>query len=163
MNKVVRKLNRALDILNTAFFNILCAIVLWQVICRYVLNYSSPWTEEIARYLLVSITFLGAAIATRDRSHLVAMDLFARAPRMLAILHRVAIEGIVIVIFAILLHASLDLVEIGAMETTTSMLWLKMSYVYSILPISFGLIIVYSFVNIVKVVIQTPDEEKTEE
>ncbi|MEA1968133.1 MAG: TRAP transporter small permease [Thermodesulfobacteriota bacterium] len=38
-------------------------IVAVQVFCRYVLNHSLFWSEELARYLLVWLTFLGASCA----------------------------------------------------------------------------------------------------
>ena len=44
-------------------------VVAVQVFCRYVLNHSLFWSEEVARYLLIWITFLGATVAYRRRSH----------------------------------------------------------------------------------------------
>lgn len=38
-------------------------IVAVQVFCRYVLNQSLFWSEELARFLLVWLTFLGASTA----------------------------------------------------------------------------------------------------
>ena len=45
----------------------------YQIIIRFVLTtfeirVSAPWTEEIARYLLIIVTFLGASMAVRRRS-----------------------------------------------------------------------------------------------
>lgn len=51
-------------------FWILGAIVLLQFGSRYLLNDSIAWTEEIARYLLIGVVFVGSAIAVRRRSHI---------------------------------------------------------------------------------------------
>jgi TRAP-type C4-dicarboxylate transport system permease small subunit len=44
-------------------------VVAAQVFCRYVLNHSLFWSEELARYLLVWLTFLGATVAYHRRVH----------------------------------------------------------------------------------------------
>ncbi|UTW70911.1 TRAP transporter small permease subunit [Anaerobacillus sp. HL2] len=37
---------------------------------REVLNSSFPWTEEVARYLMIWITFLGASFAFQYGAHI---------------------------------------------------------------------------------------------
>jgi TRAP-type C4-dicarboxylate transport system permease small subunit len=44
-------------------------VVALQVFCRYVLNHSLFWSEELARYLLVWLTFLGATAAYYRKIH----------------------------------------------------------------------------------------------
>lgn len=44
-------------------------IVALQVFCRYVLNHSLFWSEELARYLLVWLSFLGATAAYYRKIH----------------------------------------------------------------------------------------------
>ena len=51
-------------------FWILAFVVFYQVFTRYVMNDAAGWTEEIARYLLVAVTFLGGAMAVRRGTHI---------------------------------------------------------------------------------------------
>lgn len=44
-------------------------VVLWGVLTRYALGQQAGWTEELARYLLVWISLLGAAYAVANKSH----------------------------------------------------------------------------------------------
>ncbi len=56
------------------------AVVAVQVFSRYVLNHSLFWSEELARYLLVWLTFLGASVAYRLNLHPGIDIVFARVP-----------------------------------------------------------------------------------
>ncbi|WP_439576781.1 TRAP transporter small permease [Elioraea sp.] len=51
-------------------FWVLAGVVFLQFFTRYVLNDSIAWTEEIARYLLICVTFVGAAMAARKGTHI---------------------------------------------------------------------------------------------
>jgi TRAP-type C4-dicarboxylate transport system permease small subunit len=53
-----------------AFFWALAIVVFLQFFTRYVLNDSLAWTEEIARYLLICVTFIGAGMAARKNTHI---------------------------------------------------------------------------------------------
>ena len=60
------------------------ATVFYQFFTRYVLNDSAAWTEEIARYLLISVVFVGAAIGVLKNNH-IQVDFFYRfMPQRLA-------------------------------------------------------------------------------
>ena len=60
-----------------ALFWILAVVIFYQFFTRYALNDSASWTEEIARYLLIAVAFVGAAINVRKNNH-VQVDFFYR-------------------------------------------------------------------------------------
>ena len=60
-----------------ALFWLLGATVFYQFFTRYVLNNSASWTEEIARYLLIGVVFVGAAIGVAKNNH-IQVDFFYR-------------------------------------------------------------------------------------
>jgi TRAP-type C4-dicarboxylate transport system permease small subunit len=59
------------------FFWVLALTVFYQFFTRYALNDSAGWTEEIARYLLICIVFVGAAVSVRKNTH-IHVDIFYR-------------------------------------------------------------------------------------
>ena len=58
-------------------FWLLGLTVLYQFVTRYVLNDSAAWTEEIARYLLIGVVFIGAAVGVVKNNH-IQVDFFYR-------------------------------------------------------------------------------------
>lgn len=56
-------------------FWLLGATVFYQFFTRYVLNDSAAWTEEIARYLLIGVVFIGASIGVSKNNH-IQVDFF---------------------------------------------------------------------------------------
>jgi TRAP-type transport system small permease protein len=67
-----------------ALFWGLAFVVFLQFFTRYVLNDSLAWTEEIARYLLMAVAFVGGGMAVRRMSHIHVEFLFVYMPRRLA-------------------------------------------------------------------------------
>ena len=69
-------------------FWLLALDVFYQFFTRYVLQDSAAWTEEIARYLLIVIVFVGASMGVRRNTHIHVEFLYrylpARAGRALA-------------------------------------------------------------------------------
>jgi TRAP-type transport system small permease protein len=69
-------------------FWVLGATVFYQFFTRYALNDSAAWTEEIARYLLIGVVFVGASIGVAKDNHIQVDFLYrylpARACRVLA-------------------------------------------------------------------------------
>jgi TRAP-type C4-dicarboxylate transport system permease small subunit len=59
------------------FFWLLALTVFYQFITRYVFNDSAAWTEEIARYLLIAVVFVGATIGVAKNAQ-IQVDFFYR-------------------------------------------------------------------------------------
>lgn len=64
------------DWLAFVLFWALAFIVFLQFFTRYILNDSLAWTEEIARYGLMWLAFIGGAVVSRKKSH-IAVELLA--------------------------------------------------------------------------------------
>jgi len=49
------------------FLVVLVAVVMIQVLARYVLNAPPPWTEELARYAMIWAGLMGATLSFKRR------------------------------------------------------------------------------------------------
>ncbi len=66
---ISRTINRAVEWSLAGIGLVMVLVVAAQVFSRYALNHSLFWSEELARYLLVWLTFLGATVAYHRRAH----------------------------------------------------------------------------------------------
>ncbi|MEO7852257.1 MAG: TRAP transporter small permease subunit, partial [Rubrivivax sp.] len=87
MNKVLSALNRDGERwAMLVFYSFCCIVIVQEVVRRYVLNYSSAWGEEAARFAFIYLGWIGAAYAVRERAHIRFDILLQRlAPRGKAI------------------------------------------------------------------------------
>ena len=69
LNKLSAMINRGIEYLVFGLGLSMALIVALQVFFRYGLNQSLFWSEELARYLLVWLTFLGASAAYFRGAH----------------------------------------------------------------------------------------------
>ena len=83
------------DTLVFAIFWILFCVVFLQFFTRYALNNSLGWTEEIARYLLILVTFVGSVTAMRKGSHIAVEALLVYLPREAKHWTLVTVDGLV--------------------------------------------------------------------
>ncbi len=60
-----------------ALFWLLALTVFYQFVTRYVFNDSASWTEEIARYFLIAVVFVGATIGVAKNAQ-IQVDFFYR-------------------------------------------------------------------------------------
>ncbi|WP_213952867.1 MULTISPECIES: TRAP transporter small permease [unclassified Variovorax] len=60
-----------------AIFWALGLTVFYQFITRYVMNDSAAWTEEVARYMLIGVVFIGATIGVAKNNQ-IQVDFFYR-------------------------------------------------------------------------------------
>ncbi len=54
------------------------AVIFAQIFCRYFLNYSLFWSEEVARFFMIWSIFMGASVALK-RGELAAVSFFMNA------------------------------------------------------------------------------------
>ena len=81
-------------------FWVLAATIFYQFFTRYVLNDSAAWTEEIARYLLIAMVFVGVSAMVRMQRHIHVDFLYRYLPPRAGRALATVVDAVRIVFFA---------------------------------------------------------------
>ena len=138
-------------------------IVFIQVVFRFVIKSSLPWSEEASRYLLVWTAFLGGAYGVRQGAH-IGIEAFSlllpkKAQKVLNIIVMVAS----IVLCAVIFKFGLDIVQTQLSKGQLSpAMRIPMGYMYAAIPIGMVLFIIRYIQNIYDVLKNFNKDEKKE-
>ena len=97
----------------------LMAIIMFaNVMLRYLTDESIVWSEEVARYLMIWLTFLGIGPVFRVGGHIAVDSLQAVLPPRAALVLRAGIFLLIVGFSIVLVHLGLILVERTWVQTT---------------------------------------------
>lgn len=117
----------------------LTVLVVFQVAMRYGYGGVPFFTEELARYAMIWMAMLAAAVAVREESHiridLVPTLLQALAPRVRVWLD-LLLDAISLTVFLVLIWYGIDMVIFAAGQTSDGMR-ITLSYPYAAVPAAF--------------------------
>jgi TRAP-type transport system small permease protein len=70
--KTIDAIHKGVAFIQAGLLGLLLAMVVYQICARWISFIPRAlWTEEVSRFLLVWVIFLGAAIGVRERSHFI--------------------------------------------------------------------------------------------
>ena len=150
--KIKQSLDRALELLVMAVMGILVIDVLWQVFTRFIIKNPSSWTEELATFLLMWISLLGAAVALNRGAHL-GIDYFVSrlSPKKQIIIEIFVFTMVALFSFFVMVVGGIDLVQnTFVLGQVTPALGIKMGYVYLAIPISGFFLTLYSMIALIE-------------
>lgn len=143
------RLDRILGTLLVVLMAVAVLNVLWQVAARFVLGDPSTVTQELARYLLIWLSILGAGYVVGQRGHL-ALEL------LLEKLSGQALRGVQFVIFGCVAAFALFVMVVGGTrfvyiqatlgQTSPTLGW-PLWAVYTVIPLSGLLMLVYTAIH----------------
>jgi TRAP-type transport system small permease protein len=126
------------DWLAVALFWVLGLVVFYQFFTRYALNDSASWTEEIARYLLIGVVFIGAAVSVRRNNHIQVDFCYRLLPRWLGRVMATLVDAVRVVFLLGACALTVQLISrIGS--SRMAVVDLPMGIVYAVVLAGFGL------------------------
>jgi TRAP-type transport system small permease protein len=126
----------------------LALIVFLQFFTRYVLNDSLSWTEEIARYGLMWVVFIGGAMVTRRNTH-IAVELLSNVmgPGPLRATLLAFVDIVKLLFLGLLAWLSVTIIERMSIQRMT-VFDLPMSYVYAGVGFGCFLMLIRQAINV---------------
>ncbi|WHH59858.1 TRAP transporter small permease [Petroclostridium sp. X23] len=138
----MKKLQKINEILVIISIFIMVVVVLAQVIGRYVFSHSLTWAEELTRFLLVWISFLGAALAAKRGEH-IGIDAFVNLFHGKAKLILTIIDDVLILVFWIYVAVSGISMVIQNGDQFSPAIQIPMNIVYLAIPAGGFLLAIY--------------------
>lgn len=106
IDNAVSKFEESLCVL--IFLSMVC-VVCWSVICRYCLEIPFLQGEELARYLMIYVVFIGTSIGVKNKSH-IGVDVFVgMIPEHIRKYVHIMTEILSCLIFVVLLILSIEM------------------------------------------------------
>lgn len=162
LRSIKKVLDRSLEFLVIVVVAVLVVDVLWQVFTRFVLKNPSTWTEELAVFMLIWVSLLGAAVALNRGSHL-GIDYFVGklSPKKRLYTEIFAFLCILIFSLTVMVFGGIDLVgSTLKLEQISPALGIKVGYVYLAVPISGLFLVLYSAIGMFERLIQSFKNER---
>lgn len=117
-------------------------LVFANVSLRYLTNFSITWSEEVARYLMIWMTFIGAGLVLRFGGHVAITNAQDAMPTPVQRILRIAIAILLFAFFAVMLWMGYEYMGRTQAQLTPATR-ISFSYVYAAMPIGFILLIVH--------------------
>lgn len=139
-----QRIDKALELILAVLVSVMTLDVVYGVVTRYIYQQQSEWTDELARFLMIWVTLLGAAYVSGKSLH-ISIDILPRYLGRVGRQRLKQVNYVLIILFAIAVFL------VGGLRYTylsfklgqvSPALQLPVGYVYAMLPFS-GLLIVY--------------------
>ena len=154
----MRVLNKLSDIVNFLVENVVAilmgmmtVVVFLQVIFR-IISGSLPWSEELARYMMIFMVYMGASVGVKKNNHIAIEFVVGLLPGKSRKAVEVIADILALICFAIIIYFGLKVVKVTMMQKSP-VLRVKMGYVYLSLVIGGILMCLQTVVNMINSII----------
>jgi TRAP-type C4-dicarboxylate transport system permease small subunit len=139
-----------LELCAAAMLVMICAIVFAGVFFRYFLQIGLGWTEELARYLQVWMTFVGATVAVKRWAHFQLTIVDQLIPRPARRFTRAFGILVVMTLAGIMIKHGIDITRVTWNQSSPVLGW-PIGYLYLMAPVCGVLMEIYALRHLLRI------------
>jgi len=127
---------------------VMTLVLFAQVIARYFFDSGLSWSEELSRYIMIWVVYLGAAVVYRDNSHISVTALEEAVSAKTRLYLNIAQKLVSMGFIGLMGWFAYQTLEFAAIQTSPNML-IPMNYIYFVFPLSSVLIVFHLIISII--------------
>ncbi|GAK07336.1 TRAP transporter small permease [Geomicrobium sp. JCM 19038] len=155
-HKIITKINRIVENITALLLALMVLAVFVQIVSRALFNMSFPWTEELARYLMIWVTFLGASFAFQYGAHISIEAFVTRLKQQWSQILHVIVAIVCTAFFFILILKGIEMMDRSMIQRSAA-LGIPMGYVYSVIPLS-GCLMILNLIDVTMKALKQPEQ-----
>ena len=128
LNKFSNAVNTLVEYIVAILMGLMTIIVFVQVLFRLFAG-SLPWSEELARYMMIYLVYMGASVGVKYGNHIAVEFLSTMLPKKGQEVLQIVVDLLSLVCFAVIIFYGFKVVNITMMQKSPAM-QVKMGYIY---------------------------------
>lgn len=154
----IDRINKILLLLLGILLAVMIGVLSIQVISRTFVGYPLAWSEELARFIMIYLVFIGAAVALRNQQMIAIEFIAERVNFQTRRIMKIVVNLIGIVFFCTIFVQGLEVMSRVKIQLSAA-LQIPMSYVYAALPVGAVLLIMNAIAVIIDLSKSKPEED----
>ena len=150
MKKSLAVVSTIFEIATTILFINLLICVGLQILFRYVMKISVPWTEEGARYIFIWMVFLGSVVTFANDQNVRLTMLSGKFSPKTEVIIDIFGYLVVIIFCAIFFRGSIQMAQLNWQLPSLTMPGIYMGYLFISSILSCFIILVFSIVHLIE-------------
>ena len=135
----LHRFNEGIDRVSSAVLSItitaIFIIIVVSVFFRYVLGNAIHWSEEVAKFILVYMCFIGASTVLIRGGHVGIQFFYERAQGIAKVILVVFTELVILATLGMLVYYGYDITLTAIPQRSTAVPWLSLGVIYACMPL----------------------------
>jgi len=143
VDNMLNKLVKAFERLMIAASIIMVVVMFAQVVLRYVFKTGFPWTEELSRFTMIYLVFIGSIVLTHENSH-ISVTILDETLKGYALKILKCLQHLTTILYcALMVKIGFTSLPIVKMQLSPNMR-ITMDKIYVIIPVCCAFMLIYT-------------------